>query len=79
MFVEVVEVEGGRREFFDGRGKDSSLKGGHRGFELGWDESEGLVFNSKGGVELDGFGDEVGVELVETVVEERGEVPGKFV
>ena len=74
LLVEVVEVKAGRRQVLDARQESGGLELGHRSFELRRNEREWLVLNSKRFVEVDGFGDEVGVKPVKVVVEQRREV-----
>ena len=79
LLIQVVEVEAGRGQLLEGGRENGGLEGGHGGFKLRRDQGQRLVLDSHLRVELDGFGDEVGVELVEALVEEGGEVARQLV
>lgn len=46
----------------------------HGCFELGRDESEWLMLDAKGLIEVDRFGYQIGVKLVQVVVEKSSEI-----
>lgn len=79
LLVEVVEVQAWGWQLLEGGRENGGLQSGHRGLKLGRDQCEGLVLDSHLRVKLDRFWDQVGVELVEALVEQRGEITWELI
>ena len=79
LLIEVVKIERRRRQLLQTRREYGSLKGGHRRLELGRDQGERLMLHTESLVQLEALRDQISVELVKILIEERREVLGQLI
>ena len=79
LFVKIVEVQTGRRQFFECWWEDGGLKRGHWGFKLWWNQGKRLVLNSKSLIQIEGLRNKICIKLVKFLIEKRCEIFWEFI
>jgi hypothetical protein len=79
LFVKIVEVQTGRRQFFECWWEDGSLKRGHWRFKLWWNQGKRLVLNSKSLIQIEGLRNKICIKLVKFLIEKRCEIFWEFI
>lgn len=79
LLIEIVQIKRRRRQLLQAGREYGSLKCGHRRLELRRDQRERLMLNTESLVQLEALRDQVSVELVKILVEERREILGQLI
>ena len=79
LLVQIVQVQRRRRQFLQAGREHSRLQSWHWRLELRRDQRQWLVLHAKRLVKLEALRDEVSIELIQALVEQRGEILGQLI